>query len=292
MRTSYLSTAWQDLKNSPAWFSKLLLLSLLSFIPVFGPLVCLGYLLGWARDIAWGVHAPLPARVFDNTDGKLYSRGFFALIIAIIFLLIPLAVLLACNLVIGGGLSSLLTWQEHSHSTLFLGSFSGLAGLIFFFAYIALDILGQIFCWVGWMRMSIYGRLSAGLQFNVIWTMLRHDTSNLLRIFGMQLALSLIAAALASTIFIALALGAVFILALIAGFGSTSGLAGIAIWTILAVCLGTLVVAYAVVFVVLLIESLTIRALGYWTYQFEVARWRGQDDPLPFQTTQYQARHP
>ena len=26
------------------------------------------------------------------------------------------------------------------------------------------------------------------------------------------------------------------------------------------------------------------RAAGLWVYQFDVASWRGQDDPLPFET--------
>ena len=25
------------------------------------------------------------------------------------------------------------------------------------------------------------------------------------------------------------------------------------------------------------------RALGYWTRQFDVPAWRGQDDPMPFE---------
>ena len=56
MQTGYFNAAWQDIKNSPGWFGKLVLLSLLSLIPIFGWLVVLGYLYGWARDIAWNVH--------------------------------------------------------------------------------------------------------------------------------------------------------------------------------------------------------------------------------------------
>ena len=76
MQTGYFNAAWQDIKNSPGWFGKLVLLSLLSLIPIFGWLVVLGYLYGWARDIAWNVHGPLPKRIFGNEDGKLYSRGW------------------------------------------------------------------------------------------------------------------------------------------------------------------------------------------------------------------------
>ena len=89
MQTGYFNAAWQDIKNSPCWFGKLVLLSLLSLIPIFGWLVVLGYLYGWARDIAWNVHGPLPKRIFGNEDGKLYSRGFFAMVIGFVCMLAP-----------------------------------------------------------------------------------------------------------------------------------------------------------------------------------------------------------
>ena len=81
MQTGYFNAAWQDIKNTPGWFGKLILLSLLSFVPIFGWLVVLGYLYGWARDIAWDVHGPMPKHIFGNEDRKLYSRGFFAMVI-------------------------------------------------------------------------------------------------------------------------------------------------------------------------------------------------------------------
>ena len=77
MQIKYLSTAWNDIRQSPGWLAKALLLGLVACIPIFGWIVVYGYLYGWARDMAWGVHAPLPARIFGNEDGKLYSRGFF-----------------------------------------------------------------------------------------------------------------------------------------------------------------------------------------------------------------------
>ena len=84
MQAGYFRTAWADIKNSPGWFGKLCLLALILFIPVFGPIVLYGYAFGWARDMAWDVHRPMPARIFGNEDGKLYSRGFFAWLILLV----------------------------------------------------------------------------------------------------------------------------------------------------------------------------------------------------------------
>ena len=69
MQAGYFNAAWHDIKNSPGWFGKLLVLGLVSLVPIFGWIVVAGYLYGWARDIAWGVHAPLPAHVFGNEGG-------------------------------------------------------------------------------------------------------------------------------------------------------------------------------------------------------------------------------
>ena len=71
MQAGYFNAAWHDIKNSPGWFGKLLVLGLVSLVPIFGWIVVAGYLYGWARDIAWGVHAtPADAHAFGNEDGQ------------------------------------------------------------------------------------------------------------------------------------------------------------------------------------------------------------------------------
>ena len=72
MQKGYFAAAWGDITNSPGWFSKLLLLGLLCLVPIFGAIVVMGYLYGWARDLACNVHRPMPAPLFGNEDGKLY----------------------------------------------------------------------------------------------------------------------------------------------------------------------------------------------------------------------------
>ncbi|MEG0503470.1 MAG: DUF4013 domain-containing protein, partial [Raoultibacter sp.] len=89
MQAGYFKTAWNDIKNTPGWFGKMMLLALIACIPIFGFIVVGGYLYGWARDIAWGVHGPMPKRIFGNEDGKLYSRGFFVVVIGFVCALLP-----------------------------------------------------------------------------------------------------------------------------------------------------------------------------------------------------------
>lgn len=282
MQTGYFNAAWQDIKNSPGWFGKLVLLSLVALIPVFGWLVVLGYLYGWARDIAWNVHSPLPARIFGNEDGKLYSRGFFALVIGFVCLLAPWILEAVWAVVTGVGAS----WSGRGHAGGVL-VFVGLSSTIFSLVIMAAAFFATLFSWVGSMRMSVYGRLSAGFQFGKIWAMIRRDFNGLLRIVGMAILLSIGVGIIVWVAVMAIALiGTAFGLAVGIPFAHTNSSAVLAaavpglivLIVVLAVVCGAVSMAAAV-----FVEMMVVRALGYWTRQFDVASWRGQDDPMPFE---------
>lgn len=289
MQTGYFNAAWHDIKNSPGWFGKLLVLTLVSIIPIFGWIVVAGYLYGWARDLAWGVHAPLPAHVFGNEDGKLYSRGFFVVVIGLVCSLIPWLVEVVGSMVTGGYLGS--GWSYHAGFLSFpLGIASGIAELAFFVLSLAASLFAVFFSWVGAMRASIYGRLSAGFQIGKIWNMVRHDFGGILRILGMFLLLFAVIAVVTTV----LVLLAVF-LCLVIGFFATGGNMNINASRPDAAIMGmvfavggvavllSVVAGFASMAVSLFVMMMVARALGYWTKQFDVPAWRGQDDPMPFE---------
>ena len=284
MQTGYFNAAWQDIKNTPGWFGKLILLSLLSFVPIFGWLVVLGYLYGWARDIAWDVHGPMPKHIFGNEDGKLYSRGFFAMVIGFVFMLAPWVL----EAVWGGVMGLGTAWSGGRHGGVFL--FVGLSTMVFSLLIIAAAFFATLFSWVGSMRMSIYGRLAAGFQFGKIWAMIRHDFGGLLRILGMALLLAIAIGIVASVLIFVLVFIGLFV-----GFAMTGGNLniqsahpGATVWAIV-FATGGVVLVLAVLCGVLsagmyvFVEMMIVRALGYWTRQFDVPAWRGQDDPMPFE---------
>lgn len=283
MQTGYFNAAWQDIKNTPGWFGKLVLLSLLSLVPVFGWLVVLGYLYGWARDIAWNVHGPMPKRIFGNEDGKLYSRGFFAIVIGFVFMLAPWVL----EAVWGGIMGLGTAWSGGRHGGVFL--FVGLSTMIFSLLIIAAAFFATLFSWVGSMRMSIYGRLAAGFQFGKIWAMIRHDFSGLLRILGMALVLALAIGVIASVVAFVLVFFGIFVGVLTGGsLSAQSAHPGAGIWAVV-FATGGLMLVFGLVAAVLgsaayvFVEMMIVRALGYWTRQFDVPSWRGQDDPMPFE---------
>lgn len=285
MQTGYFSVAWNDIKNSPGWLGKLAVLSLVGLIPIFGWIVVCGYLFGWARDIAWNVHTPMPAHVFGNEDGKLYSRGFFACIISIIPLIVPWALEMVWGLISGFGLG----WSaQGGHPGVF--AFFGLTSAVFSLAIFAATLVAVLFVGVGSMRMSVYGRLAPGLQFGKLWAMMRHDFRGLLRILGMGILLSIAMGLIISLLMVVL----VFI-GLAVGFAVTGGNLntdfgrgnGAVLGMILSVSGLVLVLGTISGLVTMAISvfsvALVTRALGYWTRQFDVPQWRGQDDPMPFE---------
>lgn len=284
MQSGYFTTAWQDIRNTPGWIGKLLLLSLLAIIPVFGWIVVAGYLLGWARDIAWGVHGPLPARIFGNEDGKLYSRGFFAWLIGIVFALAPAIAFGVINLALGVGTAGLFSWHYGGMASLSFGLVSGIASLAVAVALIVLYALATVFGWIGWMRMSVYGRLSAGFQLERIWTMLRHDTRGAARVFGMYLIINAIVGVIAAVVVVGALVGGALLGFAAYGSGVDAGAPGLAVGLIVLGMMLFAVLMYAGVVASVFCMAMVTRAIGYWTRQFDVPRWRGQDDPMPFET--------
>ena len=282
MQAGYFSTAWSDIKHSPNWFGKMCLLALVGMIPIFGQIVLAGYAYGWARDIAWNIHAPMPAKIFGNEDGRLYSRGFFALVISLVF---SLAALILYGLYAGVAYSG-----------------SGVASLLLQLLQLAASIAGGVFALVGCMRMSIYGRLSPGFQIKQIWKMVRHDTNGLARIVGMVVLVTFIISIVLGIVFFV-----VFMLVFLVGGASVAGqissganleylASDPSFWAALAPSMGlfvilSLVLGFFAMVAGVFVEILSARAGGYWTRQFNVAEWGGQDDPLPFET-RAQAAYP
>lgn len=284
MQTRYFAAAWQDIKNSPGWVGKLLILSLLMFIPVFGHIVLLGYLLGWARDMAWGVHAPLPQRIFGNEDGKLYSRGFFAWVISVVFGIVLLLGTFTVSSIAGVVLFGAVTClHDGVGAAMAAGAFTVLLGLFSFVLPLAAVLAGMLFQWVGWMRMSVYSRLSAGFQLGKIWAMIRHDSNGIARILGMSLLILIVGGFAVSIVALAAFLIVLVAIAFAVGMGAAFDAPSSAVWAVLLAFAASLVFGYAAMVLAVFSQMMTMRALGYWTYGFEVPLWQGQDDPMPFQ---------
>ena len=298
MQIKYFQTAWNDLTKSEGWLRKMMLLALISLIPIFGAIVVMGYLYGWARDIAWGVRNPLPARIFANEDGKLYRRGFFIFVIGIVVGILPYIVFTFAEGALGIGWAGLLASSVNSGGYAPYGTLSSIGspaisagslttGGLLYLLGIALSLGLCFFQWAANMRVSIYDNLSSGFQVGKLWSMLRADGGGILRIFGMTVLASIVIGFILTLVFGLLML--IFLAMFAGGFvalaqgGSSSSSVGTVISALLVGGLFFTIWMYIMLVCVTIVEALQARALGYWVSQFDVPHWGGQNDPAPFE---------
>lgn len=260
MQVGYFKTAWSDVKNSKGWFGKILLLSLVALIPVFGAIAVAGYLYGWARDIAWGIHGPMPKRLFGNEDGKLYWRGWYAFVISLVYGLllsfVYAALVAASQAFFPTAGEQTIALDLYAYAQQRMGIHPAL-----FAIYYAVSLVLSPFVLVSTMRMSIYGSLGAGLQFGRVLAMVRKGL--------VGIAVIVVATTVAQEAVSAL-IDPLSKTALSMSFDALGAL-------------GTLAGMFAGLVVLAFVNMVSVRAVGLWTRQFDVPRWRGSVDPMPFE---------
>lgn len=288
----YYRTCSDDIRASQGWFKNVLILGLVNVVPVFGQMSVLGYSYEWGHKAAWGVSSPLPDRIYGRKNSKMLRWGWFAIVIMLVFAVIPY-ILMALGGAIGGAASipSLYDMYSHSYDSFArAGSVVGgiVGGVVEFIGWIA-AVLCEVFAWAGIIRMTMYDRLGTGLQFGKVWKMATRDFGGLLRIFGMQLLVGfimfIVVMALAGVLAIIGGMGAVMAyMGLLGLHGGGAGMGGTQFLMMLfAVFPLMLVAAYAASCMAVYLQLLVGRAVGYWCAQFDVADWGTKDDPLPFE---------
>lgn len=279
LKRGYFATAWRDVRTSREWLRNLLLLSVISLVPVIGPIVVLGYAYGWARDIAWGVRTPMPGRIRAADRDHLMLRGVHLFVLELVFVSVPALLAYLFGVLFDDGLARWVEgWEAFAPIDVDFVIRRTVTVVCYVFALMVIP-----FILVGWMRATIYGRLSAGFQISRIWSMIRYRLSGLLRISGILLVLVCAILVLCMVYILGVGLlGAVYSAGTLLGGGQVD-------WNRIAS--GIMPVAMAVlpllVFAAAALHTfahlIIARSLGYWTAQFDVPHWQGQDDPMPFE---------
>lgn len=295
MNGRYFSTAWNDIKNSEGWIGKIFLLGLINFIPIFGQMTVYGYAFEWGHKAAWGMHTPLPRKIYGRKNSKMLRWGWFALVILFVCAVIPAIVTGIGNAISDSSTAAQTAamYSHHYHASMATGNvlLGALGGVIAFVGFV-LSVAAVFFFWAGTMRMMMYDRLGTGLQFGKVWSMIKHDFGGLLRIFGMSIV-CFVVYFLVFAIVVSI-VGAGVIGTLFVGAAAGSGMYSMDSDAALGFILMALVSALPLVIVLYYLSSvaeafiqlLVSRALGYWTRQFDVANWGKKDDPLPFERAQ------
>lgn len=276
----YFYDSWHDITSSPGWFVIILKLALVSLIPVFGAIVVYGYLYTWARERAWGINQPMPRRIFENKDGKLYSRGGLIFIISLIVAAITSFILNVDMLASVTRISQMLAYSPQSLSDpnvifsmlpLYLAPHSGLFGMV---VSVILTIVG----WIMSMRVAIYDSFNAGFRLDKVWKMLTHNILGILKVWLMSIIVTVVVTIVGLVI-----AGLIVIIPMAACFAMSGATVNAAIAAILLIIPLLLLAVYVALVLSSIETALVIRALGYWTETFNVPEWGSYADPLPFE---------
>ena len=247
-----LSAAWQDIKSSPGWFGRLLVLGLIMCVPVLNFVVA-GYLLLWAREVPLGGRTPLPQKM---VSGQTFEMGFYGFVIS-----------LAAGFA-GGVVSGILGLIP------FLGALVSLACML---AIMVAVPLMQ-------MRMIMAQRLGAGFDVADEWRAAQASWGQLLVI---ALVPNLIAGAVVSvisiiivTFFVLLGMGGA--MPMLMGLSSPDTYASADAFMFIGTLLSVGFVGFVVIYVLgcvvsVYAEAITIRAMGHW-----VARYAPEWTALPY----------
>lgn len=263
--TDYFSRSWGMLTRSQGWLKPVLLLTLVSFVPIFGPLIAMGYAYEWARLTAWGVDSSPKQTGVDV--GACLSVGWRVLLVTLCWSF-PLGLFFGLvRGLLGTGVLSEAISLAISLLWLFIGVVIQVAAL----------------------RATIYQQFGAGIGVGRIIEMVEGDYMGLIRIAGISLFGGLVAAIVSSLIMTVGSVGAVpAIIAAAEDIESMSATDAYAIGRILGAMLSALGPALAVTlvvgtFITTLFELVTTNAVGLWMLQYNVPAWGDKNAPLPQQ---------
>lgn len=257
----YLSRSWAMLTAAPGWIKPVLMLTLVMFVPIVGPMFVLGYALEWARLTAWGV-ASVP-KMTGVRIGDCIVAGFRAFVVTLCWL-IPWGVVTSL-------VRSLFIWLP----------INGI-GLLISLASVVVGVVVIVAC----LRATIYQDFIAGLGFSRVFEMVERDFNGILRVSGISLFGGLIAAVVCGII---MTVGSISVIpALIGVAEELSGNASdaYAFSRILGAALSSLGPAIAIVslvgsFIGAIFQLVVTNAVGLWMLQYDVASWGDKSAPLP-----------
>ena len=258
---SYLSRSWRMLTQDEGWYKPIMVLALVAFVPLIGPIGILGYELGWARLTAWGIDsAPKQTRV---NVGACIAGGWKAFVVGL-----------------GWGIvGTLLAWL----------CIALLGPWILWLVWFGLAIYSLVCC-VAMLRSAIYQHIGPGYGLSQIFDMAGRDFGGIMRIFLIELLRVAInfAVMLAILLIVGFALaGPLAQLATIYYYGGASReflISSALDLTLSAIAwVGPLAIvcAYIEGLISTTFDLIIFNALGLWIRQFDVPAWGGPAEPVP-----------
>ena len=262
-RDRYFMRSWSLITQDQGWIKPILLLTLAKLVPILGPLGASGYIVEWARLVAWDVNAAPKQRGVNI--GQCIASGWRTFVVCL-----------------GWGALMVLAFM-------LLGLVPILGALLALAATIFCLYLEQLLR-VAVLRASIYQQLGAGYKASRIWEMGERDVEGLIRILGIDVVGNLIIGLVLSIV------GSIVLVAMIPAFAALFDqfeafyyasdqeileLTKQLVNSFLAFSPAFVIVSLVATFFSTLLDMIVMGAVGLWMRQFNVPAWGRSDDPLP-----------
>ena len=250
-----LGAAWEDIKATPGYVGKLVVLGLIMCVPILNFVVA-GYLLHWAREVPFGGRTPMPPKY---VTGKNFEYGFYAFVISLVVSIVV------------------------SVAGMILGFIPLLGALV----SLALSLAGAVAASLMQMRMIMGYTIGDGFAVKDLWAAAQRNWGQLLFVTlipGVVVGFIVAVVSMVVMLFaMLLAVGAAMPMAV-----STSAVADPSfgeVMSLIGVIAGPTLFAVLVVYVLAcfaeaLASTLTIRGLGHWVARY-APEWTTLVAPVP-----------
>lgn len=238
-----LSAGWADIKASPDYVKRLLVLGLIMCVPILNFVVA-GYFLLWAREVPFGGRTPLPQKM---VTGQTFEYGFYAFVLSII------------GGVVGAVVSGIVGW---------IPLLGGIVGL-------AVTLAVSVVVMTMQMRMIMALNLGASFDMKNLWDMAKRKGGELVLITLVpSIVVGLIIGVLAMVILLpCVLLGVGGAMPTVASLNATTDPSFAQMMALLGAMAGPLIFGTLIVYVVACIgevvaSALSYRALGHWVARY------------------------
>lgn len=279
-------SSWHMLTRDKGWVKPLLVLTLVSWIPILGQIVVLGYGLEWARLTAWGVDSAPKQSGVDY--GKVLATGGRAFLIVIslgfvcglvLQILFPGSLATVLSSAVGGGALA---------SSVAVASGATLSIL----TLVATALMGT-FLQAAAMRGTLYDNFSAGWRLDRLAQMIGRDFGGFCRVLLVTVIGSLVSGVYAFVVAV------IAVLVIMGSLLSATAVIGLSDpymngWHYLVDQILRMGAGPLFLFVLLLIafafvgnvistamSLVSANAMGQWFCRFDVNRWGVSSAPLP-----------
>lgn len=240
--TSCLKAAWEDVKATPNYVSRLIVLGLIMCVPILNFVVA-GYLLFWSREVPFGGRSLLPQKI---VTGKNFEFGFYGFVLTLVVGLV------------GGIVGGIFGWIP------FIGWVVSIVASLA--AYVA-GIIMQ-------MRMIMGMNLGDGFNVKDIWEKGRRNWGQLLAVTLVPMAIVIgISLVLSLVVFAILFVCVMGAMPTMAAIGAAADPSFAQILSLIGALAGPVILCSLVLYVVLSVvetfaEAVAIRGCAHWVARY------------------------